>query len=138
MRSILQVAALAAVLILVPPVAAGADAAGSRVALVNARVWTGDAKAPWADALIVAGDTIERVGTDAEIRASAGDARIADLGGRMVVPGFIDSHVHFIDGGFRLASVQLRDAASKEVFVSRIAAHAKTLPGGELRCASRT
>ena len=37
---------------------------------------------------------------------------------------------HFIDGGFRLASVQLRDAGTREAFTARIAAFARTVPAG--------
>jgi predicted amidohydrolase YtcJ len=48
----------------------------------------------------------------------------------MVVPGFIDSHVHFLTGGAGLASVQLRDARTPAEFVRRIAAYAATLPAG--------
>ena len=53
-----------------------------------------------------------------------------DAGGRLVVPGFIDTHVHFIEGGFRLASVQLRDAKTRDEFVNRIKAFAATVPAG--------
>ena len=53
-----------------------------------------------------------------------------DAAGRLIVPGFIDAHVHFVDGGFRLASVQLRDARTREEFVSRIKAFAATVPPG--------
>jgi predicted amidohydrolase YtcJ len=48
----------------------------------------------------------------------------------MLVPGFIDSHVHFLEGGHNLLSVKLRDARTKEEFISRIAAFAATLPKG--------
>ena len=51
--------------------------------------------------------------------------------GAMLLPGFIDSHVHFLDGGFALASVQLRDAATPDEFASRIGAYAQTLAPGE-------
>src|SRR5690606_20375026 len=50
--------------------------------------------------------------------------------GNMVVPGFIDSHTHFVDGGLDLSSVQLRDAQSPEEFIQRVADHvAKVQPG---------
>jgi predicted amidohydrolase YtcJ len=48
----------------------------------------------------------------------------------MVVPGFIDSHVHFLAGGMNLASVQLRDARTPSDFISRIKAFAATVPRG--------
>ena len=56
---------------------------------------------------------------------------IVDAGQGMVVPGFIDTHVHFLTGGFALSSVQLRDAATPEEFTARIGAYAATLAPGE-------
>jgi predicted amidohydrolase YtcJ len=100
------------------------------LAIVNARVWTGNPQRPWADAVAMAGDRITLVGSSAEVRKLAGSAELVDAGGRMVVPGFIDAHVHFVDGGFGLSSVQLRDASTKEEFVRRIAAFAQTVPAG--------
>ncbi|MBM3812229.1 MAG: amidohydrolase [Acidimicrobiia bacterium] len=91
----------------------------------NARVWTGNPARLWADSIAVRGGRIIAVG------GFTGKARSEiDAGGRMITPGFIDSHVHFLEGGFRLTSVQLRDAETKEEFVRRIAAFAKTVPEG--------
>ena len=100
------------------------------LAFVNARVWTGHPAQPEAEAIAIAGDRIVAVGTNADVRARAGNTTVTDLGGRFVVPGFIDAHVHFVDGGFRLTSVQLRDAKTREEFVSRIKAFAATVPAG--------
>jgi predicted amidohydrolase YtcJ len=98
--------------------------------LINARVWTGNPAQPEAQAIAINGDRIVAVGSTAEISTVAGTAAPIDLGGRFVVPGFTDAHVHFLDGGFRLSSVQLRDARTREEFVSRIKAFAATVPAG--------
>ena len=98
------------------------------VAVVNARIWTGDDAQPWAQALVIDGDDLALVGSDEDAR-KANAAQVVDAGGRLIVPGFIDTHVHFMDGGFRLASVQLRDARTREEFVARIKAFAATVPG---------
>ena len=100
------------------------------LALVNGRVWTGNPSQPAAEAIAIGGDRIIAVGTTEQVRAQAGAAQTIDLAGAFLVPGFIDSHVHFLDGGFRLASVQLRDARTRDDFVARIKAFAATVPSG--------
>lgn len=101
------------------------------LAVLNARIWTGDTRRPWADAMAITHERITTVGSSAEVRklVSSG-TRVIDAHGMMVVPGFIDSHVHFLEGGFGLASVQLRDAKTPQEFIRRIGAYAKTLPAG--------
>lgn len=54
------------------------------LAIVNARVWTGDPRRPWADAVLVRGERIELVGSSAEVRKRAGSARIVDARGMML------------------------------------------------------
>lgn len=99
-------------------------------AVINARIWTGVSAKPWAEALAVdSAGRISAVGTTAQI-AAMGAITVTDARGQMVVPGFIDSHVHFVDGGFGLASVQLRDARTKGEFITRIGEYARTLPKG--------
>jgi predicted amidohydrolase YtcJ len=109
----------------------GGGEKGISLVVLHGRVWTGEAGRPWAEAVAVRGERIAAVGTEAEIEAlaAAGTRRI-DAHGGLVTPGFIDSHVHFLDGGFGLGSVQLRDAASREEFVRRIGAQARSLPRG--------
>ena len=94
-------------------------------------VWTGVPGAELADALAVKGGFIQAVGTNREIRAFRGpDTEVIRLGGQMLLPGFIDSHTHFISGGFQLSSVDLRDADTPEVFANRIYEYAKDLEPG--------
>jgi predicted amidohydrolase YtcJ len=96
----------------------------------NAMIWTGKPLLPWALAMVVTGDTIAYVGSPSAARRLAGDAPTIDAGGQLIVPGFIDAHVHFLTGGANLSSVQLRDAASPQDFISRIAAFADSLEPG--------
>ena len=61
-------------------------------------------------------------------RLIGAETQVLDAGDGLVVPGLIDSHIHLIDGGLRLASVQLRDAESRDEFVRRIAEYARKQP----------
>ena len=110
------------------PTLAPAPAPVAALAIVNARVWTGDPRRPWADAVLVRGERIVVVGSSAEVKKRAGAAKVVDAKGMMVTPGFVDAHVHFLDGGFALASVQLRNARTKAEFIARIRAFAETVP----------
>ena len=100
--------------------------------VTGARVWTGDAALPWAEAVAVAGEEILAVGSNEEVAGLVGDDTtvIATEGG-MLLPGFIDTHVHFLAGGAAIASVQLRDARTPEEFVRRVGAFAAKIEPGE-------
>ena len=108
------------------------DAAPEPADLVlTGTVWTGVSDAPLAEAVAIRGGRIAAVGAAADVRALTGpDTRVIDAGEGLIVPGFIDTHVHFLEGGFRLASVQLRDAATPAEFISRVAEFARTVPAG--------
>jgi predicted amidohydrolase YtcJ len=111
--------------------AGAAQARQATLVLLDGKVWTEDPARPEAQALAVDGDKILAVGDTARIRAFVGpDTKVVDLKGRRVVPGFNDSHVHFLIGGDALASVQLGDANSPAELRRRIAAFAKTQPKG--------
>lgn len=101
------------------------------IAIVNGVVWTGEPDNPWAEAVALSGDRIAAVGTTSEIRRRVSpQTTVIDARGGMVLPGFIDSHVHFLAGGMNLASVQLRDARTPAEFISRVKAFAATVPPG--------
>ncbi len=112
----------------------GRDSAPPAATLVvsGARIWTGDRDAPWAEAIASRGDTIVAVGTRLEIAPYVGEnTEVIAADGTLLVPGFIDTHVHFATGGFGLASVKLRDAATPGEFTRRIGDFAAGLEDGE-------
>ena len=101
------------------------------LAIINGIIWTADSTNPSAQAIAISGDRIIAVGSSAEIRRLVSpQTRVIDAHGEMVLPGFIDSHIHFLAGGLNLASVQLRDARTPAEFVARIKAFAATVPPG--------
>ena len=78
------------------------------------------------------GERIVAVGSNEEIEAWRGlHTRVIDAAGKVLLPGFNDSHVHFVDGGLALDRVPLNDATSAEEFARRIAERAKVTPKGE-------
>ncbi|HEV8264343.1 MAG TPA: amidohydrolase [Gemmatimonadales bacterium] len=83
-------------------------------------------------AVAIADGKILAVGDSTEVaRYVGGRTEIVRADGGMVLPGFADGHTHFIDGGFQLASVNLRDAATPEEFVRRLKEYAARLRPGE-------
>ena len=96
------------------------------------RVWTGDSAKPWAGAVATRGDTIVAVGDSATVAALVGPkTTVLSNGKAMVVPGLMDGHLHFTDGGFQLASVDLRSSRSPEEFIARLKAYATERQPGE-------
>jgi predicted amidohydrolase YtcJ len=100
--------------------------------ITNAKVWTVDKAHPAAQAVAVIGDRIVFAGTDIGVNSLRGPhTRIINAGGKLLLPGFNDAHVHFIDGGRQLDSVQLNDATTPDELVRRVAEQAKKTPKGE-------
>src|SRR2546429_5471324 len=77
-------------------------------------VWTGlSSGAPQPGAVAIGDGEILAVGDSGAVARYVGSrTRVIRAGGGLVLPGFTDGHTHFIDGGFQLASVHLRDAAT--------------------------
>lgn len=100
--------------------------------IVNGNLHTLDPARPRAEALAMRGSLILDVGSNEKIRGLAGPrTRIIDAGGALVLPGFIDSHVHFMKGGLSLLDLSLRNAASRDEFAWRIKLAALEAPAGE-------
>ncbi len=99
--------------------------------LVNGRIYTVDPDLPWAQALAIREGRILALGTDPEIRGLAGPrTRIIDVGGRLVLPGLWDAHIHFLPWALGRQRVQLADTRSKAEMLARIQARAQETPPG--------
>ncbi|MGH9564457.1 MAG: amidohydrolase, partial [Candidatus Angelobacter sp.] len=78
--------------------------------VTNAKIWTVDKAHPQAEALAAIGNRIVAVGSAAEVDAWHGpQTKVVDAQGKLLLPGFNDAHVHFVDGGEHLQAVQLKD-----------------------------
>ena len=111
---------------LAPPHAAPA---GPDVIVTNARVYTVNRAQPWAEAVAIAGERIVQVGSRAEIEALRGPrTEVIDAQGRLVLPGFVDCHVHFMGGSQDLAHIDLDGAATVAQVQERVKAYAAAHP----------
>jgi predicted amidohydrolase YtcJ len=108
-----------------------AQAAVADLVIVNANVHTMGSSRPAARSIAVVGNRIVAVGSDADTKPMIGPAtKVIDAGGKLVIPGFNDAHVHFLETGAQLSSVDLRDAKTPAEFVKRIKDFAAKLPKG--------
>jgi len=124
-------ALLACLMVVNAPIPAGAQGLTADLVITNANVRTMDKQRPAAEAVAILGNRIIAVGSSAEIRHLAGSrTRVIDARGALVLPGFNDSHVHFLSGGFQLSSVDLRDAPTPREFAERIRRFAAAQPRG--------
>lgn len=99
--------------------------------ITNANIRTMDAKRTIARSIATLNGKIIAIGSDADTRSLVGaNTRVIDAGGKTIVPGFNDAHVHFMETGSQLSSVDLRDAKTPAEFVARIKAFAAKLPKG--------
>ncbi len=113
---------------------------GADLILLHGKIWTGEPYAPpgtkplpakMADAVAILDGRFLAVGGDREIEAYIGpNTKVVDLQGRFAVPGLIDGHAHFMQGGFQLLEIDLKNARNEDEFERRIAAKVKSLPPG--------
>jgi predicted amidohydrolase YtcJ len=117
---------LAVSLVLILPVSCRLTEKADRI-YINASIWTGDTSNTHAEAIAIKNNTILFVGND-YLPYKGNNTEITDLHGKMMVPGFIDNHTHFLAGGYQLASVDLRSSKTKPGFITTLKAFIGTLP----------
>jgi predicted amidohydrolase YtcJ len=100
--------------------------------ILNARIWTVDSSQPEAQSVAILGDRIVAVGSNPQVEVWRGPhTRVFDAGGRRLLPGFNDAHVHFAEGGAQLDNVELNDATGPQEFARRIRERAAKTAKGE-------
>ena len=99
--------------------------------ILNATVRTMDKAKPSAEAVAIASGRITAVGPSVEIRKHAGpDTKIIDARGKLVLPGFNDSHAHFMAIGNIFSSIDLSDAKTEEDVIAKLRHFVRFLPKG--------
>ena len=91
----------------------GAQREQADLLLVHGHIYTGTLAAPWVQALSVTASRIDVAGSDAAVLARKGPTtRVIDLGGRTVIPGIVDAHIHVWLGAIALHGVNLSTPAA--------------------------
>ncbi len=86
-------------------------------AFINGKIYTVNDKQPMAEAVVTEGNKILFVGSNEEAKKLVTNStEVIDLKGKLMLPGFIDDHTHFVSGGFYLQGIDLRPAKSTTEF----------------------
>jgi len=97
--------------------------------VTNARIYTVNSQQPWAEALAISGAKILAVGSAKDMAAYRGPAtKVIDAQGRLVLPGFTDCHIHFLDGSLDLQRISLDDAKTIAEIQERVKVFAAAHP----------
>src|SRR5882672_6193815 len=97
--------------------------------LTNARIYTVNSKQPWADSLAIRGEQIIAIGEAKDVNSHRGPAtKIIDAQGHLVLPGFTDCHIHFMDGSLGLTQVDLNEAKTVAEIQRRVKEYAASHP----------
>src|SRR6266851_2764148 len=108
-----------------PLMASDAPSQPADIIITNARIYTVNPQQKWAGAIAVRGDKIIAVGDRKQIEALRSPAtKVIDAGQRLLLPGFTDCHIHFLDGSLGLTRVDLNGATTVAEIQKRVKAYA--------------
>jgi predicted amidohydrolase YtcJ len=99
--------------------------------VILSKIWTGDPGKPWAQAIGIRDGRVAAVGTEAEVRAACRQAKALALPGRLVAPGIVDAHLHFVNFGLHLSRLQLRGLGSMQECREQVRQAVARRPKGE-------
>jgi predicted amidohydrolase YtcJ len=120
---------LLAICFSIPLLAADAPSALADVIVTNARIYTMNPQQKWAEAVAIRGAQIVAVGNRKTIDALRGPStKVIDASQHLVLPGFTDCHIHFMDGSLGLTRVELNDSKTVEEIQKRVKIYADAHP----------
>ena len=100
------------------------------IIVIHGRVYTENPKQPWAQAVAIHGAKIVAVGDDTTIQKIRGmGTKVINAGGKLVLPGFTDCHIHFLDGSLSLGRVNLEGAKDVADIQKKLRQYAAEHPG---------
>jgi predicted amidohydrolase YtcJ len=124
---------IAALILLVASTGAFGQSANVPVAdtiIVHGKIHTGNPKQPWAQAVAIRGEKIIAVGDDTEIeKLYHGGTKTIDASGKLVLPGFVDCHIHFLEGSISLGQANLEGAKNPADIQRILREYAQKHPG---------
>jgi predicted amidohydrolase YtcJ len=102
------------------------------IMVIHGRVYTENPQQPWAQAVAIYRGKIVAVGDDPQIERMRGmGTKVINAGGKLVLPGFVDCHIHFIDGSFSLGRVNLEGAKDPAEIQKRLREYVSEHPGDD-------
>jgi predicted amidohydrolase YtcJ len=102
------------------------------IIVIHGRVYTEDSKQPWAQAVAIHGAKIVAVSDDAAIEKMRGmGTKVINADGKLVLPGFTDCHIHFLDGSLSLGRVNLAGAKDASDIQKRLREYASEHRGDD-------
>ena len=98
--------------------------------IARGKVYTGNSERPWAQAVAIHAGKIIAVGDESTVfKLRYAGTEVIEAGGRLVLPGFVDCHIHFLDGSLSLGRVNLEGAKDASDIQQRLRDYAVKHPG---------
>jgi predicted amidohydrolase YtcJ len=127
--SIKKICSLALAAMLSSALSTGQSKQIAETVLLHAKIYTVNPKQPWAEALAIRDGKIIAVGTDKEVQGYVGSSTTTlDARGHLVLPGFADCHIHFMEGALGLEQVDLNGADSVPEIQKRVKQYSEAHP----------
>jgi predicted amidohydrolase YtcJ len=100
--------------------------------IARGKVYTGNSEQPWAQAVAIHAGKIIAVGDESTVfKLRYAGTEVIEAGGRLVLPGFVDCHIHFLDGSLSIGRVNLEGAKDASDIQQRLRDYAAKHPGND-------